>query len=120
MHRCGFLALFSCLLVLSSGLIGQEKKEDPKKDDKKVDAKKDDPPAKLKGTLPQNWKKLGLTDTQVQEIYKVQSKYNEEISKLEAKIKELKSTRDKEERAILTPEQKKRLEEILTGKDKDK
>lgn len=120
MHRCGFLALFACLLVLSSGLVGQEKKEDPKKDDKKVDSKKEDPPAKLKGVLPPNWKKLGLTDAQVQDIYKVQNKYNEEISKLEAKIKELKAAREKEEKAILTPDQKKRLDEILTGKDKDK
>jgi hypothetical protein len=61
-----------------------------------------------------------LTDTQVQDIYKVQGKYAEEISKLDAKIKELKAARDKEERAILTPDQKKRLEEILLGKDKDK
>ena len=45
---------------------------------------------------------------------------NEEINKLEAKIKELKAAREKEEKAVLTAEQKKRLEEILTGKDKDK
>jgi hypothetical protein len=111
MYRACLLALFSCLLVLSGGLVGQDKKDEPKKDD---------PPVKVKGTLPQNWKKLGLTDAQVQEVYKVQSKYNEEIAKLDAKIKELKAARDKEEKAILTPEQKKRLEEILIGKDKDK
>jgi septal ring factor EnvC (AmiA/AmiB activator) len=123
MYRAGFLALFTCLLVLSGGSIGQDKKDEPKKDDKKTDKKddkKDDTPAKMKGVLPQNWKKLGLTDVQVQDIYKVQNKYNEEIAKLDAKIKELKTTRDKEEKAILTPEQKKRLEEILIGKDKEK
>jgi hypothetical protein len=114
MFRVGCLALFTCMLVLSSGLVGQDKKEDPKK----VDAKKDDPPTKLKGVLPQNWKKLGLTDAQVQDIYKVQSKYAEEIAKHEAEIKKLKTARDKEEKAVLTPEQKKRLEEIVTGKDK--
>ncbi len=118
MFRAGFLALFTCMLVLSSGLVGQDKKEDPKKDDKKVDAKKDEPPTKLKGMLPQNWKKLGLTDAQVQDIYKVQNKYNEEIAKHEAEIRKLKAAKDKEEKAILTPEQKKRLEDILTGKDK--
>lgn len=114
MFRAGCLALFTCMLVLSSGLVGQDKKEDPKK----VDAKKVDPPTKLKGMLPPNWKKLGLTDAQVQEIYKIQGKYNEQIFKLKAQIKDLEATRDKEERAILTPEQKKRLDEILTGKDK--
>ena len=119
MYRAGFLALFTCLIVLSGSSVGQDKKDEPKKEDKKVD-KKDDTPTKMKGVLPQNWKKLGLTDNQVQDIYKIQNKYSDEINKLDAKIKELKATRDKEERAILTPEQKKRLDEILTGKDKDK
>jgi hypothetical protein len=118
MYRAGFLALFTCLLVLSGGLVGQDNKA--KDESKKPDVKKDDPPAKVKGTLPPNWKKLGLTDAQVQEIYKVQSKYSDEIAKLDAKIKEMKAAREKEERAVLTPEQKKRLEEIVTGKDKDK
>ena len=119
MYRAGALALFACMLVLSGGLVGQDAKpkEDPKKEDKKAD-KKDDPPAKLKGTLPANWKKLGLTDAQVQEVYKIQGKYNEDIAKLESKIKELKAAREKDEKAVLTADQKKRLDEILTGKDK--
>ena len=54
----------------------------------------------------------------MQKIYKVQNKYDDEIDKLQAKIAELKETRTKESKAILTPEQKKRLDEILTGKEK--
>jgi hypothetical protein len=104
--RCLMCALLGAMLVLSAGVAGQ-------------DAKKNDPPTKLKGTLPANWKKLGLTDAQVQEVYKIQGKYTEEIDKLEAKIKDLKATRDKELKAVLTADQKKRLEEILVGKDKD-
>jgi len=119
MYRAGFLALFTCLIVLSGGSVGQDKKDEPKKDDKKVD-KKDDAPTKMKGVLPGNWKKLGLSDSQVQDIYKIQNKYNTEIDKLKAKMDELKAARDKEEKAVLTQEQKKRLEEIQTGKDKDK
>jgi hypothetical protein len=107
MFRPALLALFTCLLVLSGGSIGQDKKED----------KKSDPAPKVKGTLPANWGKLGLSDTQVQDIYKVRNKYNDEIAKLKAKITELETTRDKESKAILTPDQKKRLEEILL-KDK--
>src|SRR5438067_10499808 len=113
MLRVPMLALLGALVVLSAGgLIGQ----DPKKDD----SKKSDPPTKAKGTLPANWKKLGLNDSQVQDIYKIQSKYNEEIDKLNAKIRELRESRDREMRAVLTADQKKRLEEIVTGKDKDK
>ena len=114
MFRVCACALLGAMLSLSSGLVGQE----PKKDDPKG-AKKDEASAtKFKGQLPQNWKKLGLTDEQVQNVYKIQSKYNEDIDKLDAKIKELKAAMDKERRGVLTAEQKKRLEEILIGKDK--
>ena len=113
MYRAGVLALFTCLLVLSGGLVGQDKKDDPKKDEKKTDSS-----VKVKGTLPSNWGKLGLTDTQVQEVYKIRNKHNDEIDRLKTKIKELETTRDKESKAVLTTDQTKRLDDILTGKDK--
>ncbi|MCE9562197.1 MAG: hypothetical protein K8U57_09100 [Planctomycetes bacterium] len=105
MSRLAPVVLFAAMFVLSGGLVGQE-------------PKKDDPPVKAKGVLPNNWKKIGLTEDQVQTIYKIQGKYNDEIDKLEAKIKELKATKDKELKAVLTADQKKKLEEILVGKDK--
>ena len=110
MFRVGSLVLLAALLAVSGGATGQ----DPKKDEKKVEKKAE--PTKYKGVLPSNWKKLGLTDTQVQDVYRIQNKYGDEIDKLEAKIREMKSARDKEAKAVLTPEQKKRLDEILTGK----
>jgi hypothetical protein len=110
MSRVCLAVLLGSMFVLSGGLVGQE----PKKDD----PKKDDPPVKLKGTLPMNWKKIGLSDDQVQSIYKIQGKYNKEIDELEAKVKDLKATKDKEMKAVLTPDQKKKLDDILTGKDK--
>ena len=113
MYRVWTLAFVGMMCVLSGGLVGQDtKKDDPK-------AAKTEPQVKFKGTLPQNWGKIGLTDDQKQEIYKIQGKYHSEIEKLEAKVKELKGTRDKEIRAVLTPDQKKRLEDIVIGKDKD-
>ncbi|MBA4187487.1 MAG: hypothetical protein C0467_05655 [Planctomycetaceae bacterium] len=105
MSRVAVSLLLASLFVLSGGLTGQE-------------PKKDDPPGKVKGVLPMNWKKIGLSEDQVQTIYKIQGKHNDEIDKLEAKIKELKATRDKEMKAVLTADQKKKLEEILIGKDK--
>ena len=119
MFRASVFALLSGLLILSGGMTQDPKKDDPKKDDpKKVDPKKDDPSVKAKGYLPANWKKLGLSEAQVQDVYKIQGKYNADIDKLEAKIAELKAARDKEVKTVLTPEQKKKLEEILIGKDK--
>jgi Spy/CpxP family protein refolding chaperone len=115
MTRAVFLAtLFAALVLVSGGLVGQDgQKEEPKKA-----VKQDEQPVRAKGVLPPNWKKLGLSDSQVQDIYKVQNKYDAEIDKLEARIKELKANRTKDMKAVLTPEQKKRLDEILTGKGK--
>lgn len=106
MYRLGFVALLGGMLILTGGLVGQE----PKKDE----------PAKIKGKLPSHWGKIGLSDSQKQTIYQIQAKYDPEIDKLEAKIAELKSTRDKEMKAILTADQKKALETAILGKDKDK
>ena len=118
MLRVSMFALLGGVLALSSGVVGQDaKKEDPKKDLKK-DVKKDEPPTKVKGFLPQNWGKIGLTEDQKQDVYKIQGKHNGEIDKLEAKIKEIKSARDKEMKGVLNADQKKKLDEILTGKDK--
>lgn len=82
---------------------------------KPADPKKEEPKA-VKGQLPTYWKMLGLTDKQVQDVYKIQGKYNDEIDALEAKIKELKEKMSKERLEVLTPEQKKRLEDILKDK----
>jgi hypothetical protein len=104
MSRVCLCLLLGCLLLMSGGVVGQDKK--------------DDPPGKLKGMLPQYWGKLGLSNEQKQNIYKVQNQYDGEIRKLEAKIAELKASRLKEMRAVLTADQRKKLEEILLGKDK--
>jgi len=89
-------------VLLASGLIGQEK----------------DVPVKAKGMLPPNWKKLGLTDDQVQQVYRLQARYNAQIAELDAKIKELKKTEKAELEKVLTAAQKARLKEIVAGEDK--
>lgn len=75
-----------------------------------------EPPVRLRGVLPQYWKQLGLSDDQVQQIYKIQATYNEEIEKLEEQIKALKEKMAKERSAVLTKEQKERLEKIIKDK----
>lgn len=111
MSRLCMLALLGGMFVLAGGLTGQDKKDDPKKDE---------PTTKIKGKLPNYWGKIGLTDEQKQTIYKIQAKYGAEIDKLKAKMDELETTRDKEMKAVLTAEQKKALEAALLGKDKEK
>lgn len=111
MVRVLAVSFAAALLVCGGGSLAQDGKKDAKQE-----VKKDDPAPKAKGFLPMNWGKIGLTDEQKQQVYTIQGKYGAEMDKLEAKIKELKATRDKEMKAVLTPEQKKRLEEILLGK----
>lgn len=92
--------------VLTGGwLIGDEKKDEP---------------TKAKGTLPANWKKLGLTDEQVQMVYRIQTRFRDQIGAYEVKIKELKKEEKGELDKILTPAQKDRLRELVTGESKDK
>jgi len=108
------VAVVAVFAFTAAGFAQAPKPADPKKDDKPAEKKEE--PKKERGQLPQNWKSLGLTDKQVQEIYKIQNKYGDEIDTLEAKIKDLKEKMSKERGEVLTSEQKKRLEEILKEK----
>ncbi len=108
-------------LVFATAGFASAQKPDPAKpaDAKKDDAKKDDgktDPKKERGFLPTYWKMLGLSEDQTQKVYKVQNKYGDEIDELEGKIKGLKDKMAKERGEILSPEQKKRLEEIIKEK----
>ncbi len=71
---------------------------------------------KAKGTLPQHWSKLGLTDKQKQEVYSIQTEFRTKIEDLQRQIEKLR----KEEQAalgkVLDDKQKARLREILIEK----
>lgn len=94
----GFLAL-AFALVMSGGLLGQDKKDAP-----------------VKGQLPAQWKKLGLNDDQVKKIYGVQTEYRGKINELKDKIKDLEKQERAEMEKVLTDAQKARLKEILLEK----
>jgi hypothetical protein len=78
--------------------------------------KSKDPAPKVRGTLPQNWGKLGLSDEQKQKIYSAQSKFREKLDVLTKQIAELKDQERKEMEAVLTDQQKARLREIAGSK----
>ena len=100
----GVFALAFAVTVGLGGSNGQDPKQPPKVE------------PKAKGFLPQNWGALGLTADQKAKVYKVQAKYNADIDKLEAEIKDFKAKLTKERFEILTAEQKKALEDILKKK----
>ena len=72
-------------------------------------------PAKVRGQLYAKWKELGLTDEQKQKIYKIQSEYRARIDELERKAKELRAEERVKAQDVLTPAQKARLKELLSG-----
>jgi hypothetical protein len=102
-----FLFTFLAGGLLMNGLTTQAQ-------EKKVDEKKADEP-KPRGTLYPKWKELGLSKDQITMIYKIQSDYRGQIDKLAEQIKKLRADEHAEAEKILTPAQKARLKEILTG-----
>jgi len=101
---CGVLALLLAVSVLVAA-------------DTKADPDKKDPDPKAKGTLRANWKKLGLSDDQVQKIYKVQTDYRTKIDVLEQQIKDLRAQEFADQVKVLTEAQKARLKELGEFKD---
>jgi Spy/CpxP family protein refolding chaperone len=91
----GMLLVLVAAFVLSGGLLGQEK---------------------VKGVLPPNWGKLGLTDEQKQKVYKIEADYKGKIADLQKQIDELKGKEKEDMLKVLTDEQKKRLKDILAEK----
>jgi Spy/CpxP family protein refolding chaperone len=87
-------------VVVSAGSFGDDKK----------------PAAKVKGQLPPNWSKLGLTDEQKQKVYEAQGEYREKIAELEKQIKDLRKQERTAMEKVLTDAQKARLKEILLEK----
>lgn len=105
MRIAAFTMLVAGLFAVNGGLIGQDKA-----------ATKEEP--KAKGQLPFGWGKanLGLTEDQKNKVVAVGSKYDEEVDALTKKIADLKKKKLDEQVAVLTAEQKKKLEDYFKSK----
>jgi hypothetical protein len=74
------------------------------------------PEVKLRGQLPPGWKKIGLSEEQVQKVYKIQGQYRTKINKLEAELKQLRSEERAQMLRVLTDDQKTKLRQLIEGK----
>jgi TolA-binding protein len=72
-------------------------------------------PEKMKGKLPPNYKKLGLSEEQTQAIYKLQSKYGAQIEELAQQIRKLRAEENAEIEKVLTDAQKESLKQLRLG-----
>lgn len=90
--------------------VGQEKS-----DTKAAPAKVAKKPA---GRLPAQYGKLGLSAEQRTKVYSVQANYKKQIDELQKQIDALKTKEDTEVEAVLTADQKKKLDELLAASKK--
>ena len=96
------LAVMALGLVMGGGLLGDEPQQAPS--------------PRIRGSLPQNWNKIGLTDVQKQKIYGIQAEYRGKIADLQKQITNLKKKQKEAMEKLLTDAQKTRLREIAVEK----
>jgi hypothetical protein len=97
MRKFGLTAGLVVLLVSCSWLLGDDTKPS-------------------KGRLPTGWTKLGLTQDQKLQLYKVESDYVQKIEPLQQQIEKLRSQQRADMLKVLTDAQRARLREILASK----
>jgi hypothetical protein len=97
--------LFLGVTVLALAMIGVAYAQD----------KSDDPNPKVRGQLPAFYKKLGLRDDQVQQVYKIRAGYKVKVDDLKRQMEKLRAAEKSELEKVLTAEQLKRLKELRSG-----
>lgn len=68
--------------------------------------------------LPANYSKLGLSQKQKNDIYKIRGKFRAEIQELTQKIQELREQEKEDCEKVLTADQLARYRQILIGSDR--
>jgi hypothetical protein len=102
--RLGVIGL-GLFLAMGGLVLAQDKKP---ADDK-------DLPTRGRGTLPANFKKLGLSEEQTQKVIRIHATYRAKVDDLDRQIKELRKEEKSKLDEVLTEEQKARLRELRTG-----
>lgn len=108
------IALGLGTLVSVESTIGQEKAA-TKSTEKAASTKVAKKP---RGRLPAYYAQVGLSTEQRDKIYSVQATYGKQIADLQKQIDALEARQDADVVAVLTPEQKKKLDELLAAAEK--
>jgi flagellar basal body-associated protein FliL len=111
--RFGFLSV-AVLVALGVGLMNvpQSISAQDAKPAAKAEAKK--APAKTRGRLPAYYGEV-VDKAQREKIYAIQAGYADKIEALEAQLKEINDKMSSEVRAVLTPEQQKKVDELAAA-----
>jgi hypothetical protein len=106
--RSGRLVLAIVLLagLVTPAVVGQDKAK----------VKEKEGTGKLRGTLPANYGKLGLSEEQKQKIYEIRDKFRAKIDDLQKQISDARELERRDIERVLTSAQRERLRDIITGK----
>ena len=96
-----------CAAVLAGATWKSIEAQTTKKDAPTATAKKD-----ASRRVPRHFGKVGLTDDQKEQIYKIQAKHHEKIAELQKQLDHMRAELTTECEAVLTPEQHKLLEKL--------
>lgn len=99
------------LAVFVGLAVGQDKKPDDKKGEEKPQAGA----VKLKGYLPQHFKKLGRRDDQLQAVYKIRASSKAKQDELKEKIEKVRADEKADLEKVLSADQLKRLKALRAG-----
>lgn len=116
MQKSRYFAVPALLLLLVSLIAtGQSQETKPAtKPAESTSTKK----AELKGRLPNNFGKLGISEAQRKKIYEIQASYKTRIEMLEAQLEALKMEQNDEIRGVLTKTQQTELDELTEASRK--
>jgi hypothetical protein len=103
------LPVVAALLLACGWLSGQDAKT-------KEDVKE---PIVIKGNLPKNWRKLGLSDDQTKKAIRIRAKYAAQLQDLQKQIDELRRQERGELEKVLTEGQRARLKELSDNSRKE-
>jgi hypothetical protein len=109
MSRVHSFKVFGALVAASLMLAGWTTQTVRAADEKPAEKKEAKERAKARGVLPDYY--AGVVDgTQRDKIYEIQKSYATKLDELKAQMKDLTDKRDAEIKALLTPEQKAKVE----------
>jgi Spy/CpxP family protein refolding chaperone len=100
------LAIVLLAGMVTPAVVGQDKAK----------VKEKETPGKMRGQLPPNYGKLGLSDEQKQKIYVIRDKFRVKLEELQKEINDLREQERKDMEKVLTSAQRDRLREIIAGK----
>jgi hypothetical protein len=102
--------LAGCAVVAAIGVLSSDSVNSQEKKDVKL---------KHKGAIPQRWSKLGLSDKQKDEVYRLQDEHWNKLDPIREQIAILDAQLVKNRLGVLTEEQRKKLREMVAGKNDD-